>query len=369
MQYYGYTINTITTEDIQPEESKLKYEELKSSAKHMRWNENTAQVKEYLSHITEDNIDLYREIVRGNYGIFKDPDEKYQEIRGENNLYCSSIEVLEKNTPIILSLYRFYSIDTIKDIYNYCIDSKTNRINYTKIDRIRRFVNIEYNKKNNKLDFPIIKFVKEAQKFANEHPTVTQNDINVWLANYTVAYVNSIPDLVVDDNDYLESMFSIVQDLWKVVVNQGRPGKEGQILISPVDLKWDRKDLIRDTYGTETTHEFFIQNLEDEMKKDISDEVDVPLPEFDKKSKVTLESIKGDIKNIVHEGFDYSIYSEQDNSNVRFINRQNSSRKDDLMNNLKEETDTVEKEKLEQKDKDNYSLFSYKDLNSDDLPI
>ena len=94
MQYYGYTINTITTEDIQPEESKLKYEELKSSAKHMRWNENTAHVKEYLSHITEDNIDLYREIVRGNYGIFKDPDEKYQEIRGENNLYCSSIEVL-----------------------------------------------------------------------------------------------------------------------------------------------------------------------------------------------------------------------------------------------------------------------------------
>ena len=164
-------------------------------------------------------------------------------------------------------------------------------------------------------------------------------------------------------------MFSIVQDLWKVVVNQGRPGKEGQILISPVDLKWDRKDLIKDTYGTETTHEFFIQNLEDEMKKDISDEVDVPLPEFDKKSKVTLESIKGDIKNIVHEGFDYSIYSEQDNSNVRFINRQNSSRKDDLMNNLKEETDTVEKEKLEQKDKDNYSLFSDKDLNSEDLPI
>jgi len=369
MQYYGYTINTITTEDIQPEESKLKYEDLKSTAKHMRWNENTAQVKEYLSHITEDNIDLYREIVRGNYGIFKDPDEKYQEIRGENNLYCASIEVLEKNTPIILSLYRFYSIDTIKDIYNYCIDSKTNRINYTKIDRIRRFVNIEYNKKNNKLDFPIVKFVKEAQKFANEHPTVTQNDINVWLANYTVAYVNSIPDLVVDDSDYLESMFSIVQDLWKVVVNQGRPGKEGQILISPVDLKWDRKDLIRDTYGTETTHEFFIQNLEDEMKKDISEEVDVPLPEFDKKGKVTLESIKGDIKNIVHEGFDYSVYSEQDNSNARFINRQNSSRKDDLMKNLKEETDKVEKEKIEQKDKDDYSLFSDKDLNSEDLPI
>ena len=372
MQYYGYTINTITTEDNIDENRKLAIDAEKKSAKNMRWNENTKQVKDYLSHITEENIDLYREILKGNYSLFKDDDLKYKEVRGENNLYVESIEVLEKNTPIIMSLYRFYSINTIKDIYNFCIDAKTNRINYTKLDRIRRFINIEYNKQQNKLDFPILKFVSEAQKFANEHPSTTQQEINVWLAEYTCAYVNSIPNLVIEDKEYLEKMFSLVQDLWRVVINQGRPGKEGKILLIPVKLTWERKDLIINAYGKETTREFFLQNLEDEMKEDPKPaEIKAEeLPDFEKKGKVTLESIKDEIKDIIHEGFEYDIYSKLDNSNERFINKQHRNNKLEQMENIhKEEKEIKIKKENAVKNNDDYTLFSDQDISDGDLPI
>ena len=91
------------------------------------------------------NIDIYKELLKGSYSIFKDDEYKIE--REENNLYAKDIEILEKNIPIVIGLYKFYDCDTIKDIFEYCVEKKQNRINYRKLNRIRKFVQIESNRK------------------------------------------------------------------------------------------------------------------------------------------------------------------------------------------------------------------------------
>ena len=373
MQYYGYEVNTVIINKTITDDKKQQMDELKKSVKHRRWDENTQNVRKFLSHINDDNIELYREILKGNYSIFKDKGDNeygvsYEEFRAENKLYVESIEVLEKNTPIVLSLYRYYTIDTIKEIYDFCIDSKSNRLNYTKLDRIRRFVNIEANKRKHKLDFPILKFVVDAQKWANEHPTTTQNDINIWQANYATKYANSISGLIVQDVDYIEEIFRLVQDLWRVVIIQGRP-VNGKISISPFELRWIRKDILTNIYGDENTHTFFIQVLEDEMKAKEDEEEDYSnLADFEIKSKFNLDDIKNDIPNIIHSGYEYDVYSKQDGSNNRFMRKQENTKKTQLIEKIKEENDNSKKEIKDIK-KQNDNEFDDSLFKEENLPI
>ncbi len=373
MDYYGYTTSEITLKNTITDVKKLEIDDLKAKVKHRRWDENTQNTRKFLSHITDSNIDIYKEVLKGNYSIFKDPDEKYKEIRGENNLYVESIEIMEKNTPIVLSLYRFYSIETIKDIYEFCIDKKSNRLNHSKLDRIRRLVNIEYNKRLKKLDFPILKYVNDAQKFATEHPSVTKNEINMFNAKYTTSYANSIEGLVVQDNDYLEDIFAIVQDLWKCIIIEGKPNKQGNISITPFVLTWTRKDLLNDVYGDENTREFLIQCLEDEMDKKIEEEhlILEDLPDFEIKGKKTIEDVKPELKDVIHENFEYNKYAVDDGSNERFMRKQVNTYNKEILDKIELENQNKQKDNENNSDTIKDTLFDDKAFMDDksDLPI
>lgn len=349
MQYYGYTVNTEILNGELTEAGITELEEIKAKVKHARWDENTQKVRTFLSHITDDNIDIYKEIMKGNMAIFKDKGcnergESYEEIRGENNLWVESIEVLEKHTPIVVALYRFYTIETIKDIYEFCIDKKSNRLNETKLERIRRFISIEYNRKLHKLDFPVLKFVEDAQKFAKEHPQITKEEILEWLGKFTCSYANSIGGLVVEDTPYLEQIFELVQNLWRVIIVQGRPNK-GKISIEPFVLLWQRKDILSNLYGDENTHTFFIQVLEDEMKKSNEDDKEVPIGEFERKDNVKLADVINEIPQIVHSTFEYDDYSKLDHSNERFMIKQENTYQKPIVTKVKETNESKKHEK------------------------
>lgn len=368
MEYYGYNTSEVISEhrisDVTKEDIK---EELKR-IRHKRWDEYTQNVRKFLSHITDENIDIYKEVLKGNYTIFKD--DEYKEERGENNLYVESIEVIEKNIKIVLSLYRFYTIETIKEIYEFCIDSKSNRLNHTKLDRIRKFVNIEYNRKKKKLDFPILKYVKDAQEFALSHLQTTKDEIKMFNARYATTYANSIEGLVVQDQAYIDEIYQLVAELWPVIIVESKPNREGKVSITPFKLQWERKDILRDVYGDSNTHEFFIQVLEDEMDKKIEeDDVIEDLPEFERKGKLTIDDIKEELPNIIHKEFEYDVYSDLDDSNNRFMRRQKNMNNVDIMEKIKHENESNKEddEKVKTVEKNSDSLFTESELNG--LPI
>lgn len=377
MLYYGYAIDSKTFDRVISEETKVGIDEKKKEIKHRRWDEMTEGVKKFLSKITDDNIEYYREAANGSYQIFKDfgyndKGERYEDIREENELYVDSLEVLEKNAKYVLSFYRFYTIDTIKDIYNFCID-KNNRLNYSKLDKIDRFVKIEYNRQRNKLDFPILKFLKDAQSFAKKNPVVTQEQINKWQAIYAARYANSIGGLVVDDIKYFEQMFQLTKRLWGVVIIQSRP-RGGKITIAPFELSWTRKDILRDVYGLESTHEFLIQSLDDEIEKKVKedDEAEVPIPEFDIKANITLGDVLPEIPNIIHEGYSYDEYTVLDGSNDKFLQKQKNTQNIEQMIKMqaeKEGLDIAQDDlcKIEEEDKLKKEATLFDDIG--DLPF
>lgn len=350
MKYYGYVVNKIEHNDRIPEGNIEEVEEFLKSCRHIRYDYITKQTFKFLDHINDGNIDVYKELLRGDYAIFKDAE--YKEVREENNLYVEDIEILERNIPIILGLYKFYDCDTIRDIYEFCVDKKQNKINYSKLGRIRKFVNIEYNRQKKRIDFPVLKFIKDAQKFTRENTRTTTEVVQHFLADYAAKYANSITDLVVDDIDFLEQIFDLINELWKVIIIQTRP-KNGNITIIPFELIWERKDNLENIYGTFSTKEFFLQELVDNMKNDEVIVLDDELPELPHTEKKRLDEIKDELQNVIHKEFGYYDYSELDNSNERFLRKQRNtnSLRDTLFEQVDEDNDEIKK------DKQQYELF------------
>lgn len=318
MKYYGYHTSKIDDNERIPEDKIEWLEEYMKSCRHLRYDWWTNQTFILLDHLNDGNIDTYKELLKGDYALFKD--DKYKEERDEHNLYVESIEILERNIPIILGLYKFYTCDTIKEIYTYCIDKKQNKINYAKLDRIRRFVNIESNRRQKRLDFPVYKYIKDAQKFAKENPIISQESLTQWLANYSAKYANSIKDIVVEDIDFLEEIYDLICEIFNVVVIKGRPSK-GMIKISPFELLWERKNDLENLYGNLNTKEFFSDLMDNMVVTEDEDEV----PELEHTSKLQLKDVENELQNVVHKEFDYFEYSELDKSNERFMRKQENT--------------------------------------------
>ena len=360
INYYGYTTEIHDSNKEMSDANKERWDEYLRKAKSKRYNEVTDKTTKLLDAINDDNIDLYRELLRGNYELFKD--KKNEPIWGENGLYTESIEIMEKNLPIIISLYKYYDCETIKDIYKFCTDDKSNRINFTKLGRIRKFVGIESSIRKKRMDFPMYKFVKEAQRWARTNPEVSSNDINIWCSKFAAAYANSIKDLIVEDNEYFEQMFSLTKELFDCIIVKSRP-HGGMISIAPMELTWDRKDVIADVYGNYTTKEFFLQELVDEMKQE-SVEPEEELEDLPMESKVKLDDVKDELPSVIHKEYDYYVYSELDKSNERFLRKQeNTDKSKDFM--WKEEHEIKETQTKEQQP----DLFTSVEEEQSELPF
>lgn len=332
IKYFGYTISTIDHKEIITEDKKQDLAEYKKNCKSKKYNETTTQTFNFLNKINDNNIDIYREIIKGNLDIMRGKDENNTNIRNENNIYSESIEIVEKNTPIVLSLYKYYDCETIIDIFEYCIDEKQYRINYTKLNRIRKFIHIVNSIKNSRLDLPIYKFVTESKKFAIENKHTTKEVIENYLKNYAVKIANNVKNVVVEDNLYLKTIYEKLTELWKVIIIQSN-SKNNIINISPFELLWKTKDSLDNLYGGNITKTFFMQELLDEMKdSNVEDEEyfskideNTELPELEITPKVKLNDIKDEINNIVNSNFNYYVYSYNDGSNDRFMTKQKNT--------------------------------------------
>ena len=317
---FGYTIEEINSSKELTDDSKLQIDEYLKSCKRVRENFITDETFKFLEHITDDNIDLYKEIMKGNYEIFRS--DKYEATRGENNLYVENIEILEKNAPIVISLYKNFTLDVINEIYEFCVDKKRNRINYTKLDKIRAFVSLENKRKQKKIDMPVLKFLQDTKVWVEDHPDTTKEEIESFQKHYAVKYANSVKNVVVEDVIYLEEIYGFIKDLWNVVVVQSRP-KQGAIKIEMFDLLWETKNDINllNIYGNKATQSFFADILLDNMNPSEEEAAD----ELEHTEKKTLADVEQDLPNIVHSQYDYFKYSDLDGSNNRFLRKQENT--------------------------------------------
>lgn len=334
IRYFGYTIDNCSHEYIMTEQEREEFNEELKSCRNRMYNETTQQTYKLIKSMNDNNIDIYREILKGNLDILRGKDDNNKRIREDNAIYADNIEVVEKNVPIILSLYKYYSLETIESIYRYCTEKKTERINFAKLDRIKRFISIVNSIKKARLDFPIYRFVIDSKKFAIENCKTTKDTIDNFLTQYAVKIANNVKDLIVEDVGYLKMVNEKITNLFKVLVEQSRPVK-GQITLTPFELIWETKDIFDKEYGGISTKTFFLQELVDDMKDtDITEEkpfgyIDetVTLEELELTAKLTINdvNVQKEVANSVNKSYAYNEYSVQDGSNDRFMEKQKNT--------------------------------------------
>lgn len=354
MMNFGYVVESINSDKEVIEDKKEQLEAYLKETRHIRQDKFTKDTFTFLDHITEDNIDLYKELTKGNYELFKS--DKYEELRGDNNLYVESIEVLEKNIPFIITLYKWFNVETIKEIFRYCVESKTQLLNYSALDRICKFTRIEEQRKKKKLDFPVLRFLQDTKKWVEEDPARTKQDVSDYIDLYTCKYANTVKNVVVTDVAYLETIKKYVENLFDVIVIKGK-SKNYIYNLRMFELLWDKKDDIdlMNIYGDQNTKMFFAEQVIDTLNTDDYDEDEAP--DFEMAPKLQESDIEHEIPTIVHAEFDYFDYSEKDGSNNRFMRKQENTNK--IKNMFERPSDSV---KQDIDNKDNNSLFSEEEL-------
>ena len=157
----------------------------------------------------------------------------------------------------------------------------------------------------------MLKYITEARKWALANPYTTKQDIDMFIATWSANYCNMVEDVVVDDIQYLESIRDNMQQLWPVIIVQGRPRKN-IIPIKPFELLWQTKLQLNNIYGDMKTQSFFLEQLLGEpVEEETKENVEEVLPELEHTHKLKIEDVEDKLSELVSEEYDYNIYSNK----------------------------------------------------------
>lgn len=325
MRYYGYEVTTCEHNDRIPEDRLDELESYMKGCRQARYDYTTVQTMKFLDTLDDGTLDVYRDVLKGDYSVFR-TDTGQGPSAEDAAIYTDDIEIVEKNIPIVLGLHRFYDCPTIRDIFTYCVDGKSRRINYAKLERIRRFVGIEYQRRKKRLDLPVARVIRDMHDWANENPEPDCLALEEWQQKEATRYANTISGVVVEDIAFQKAVYEWYRDLFRVCVVQERP-RNGKVRISPLNLLWDRRKGLDGIYGKDDpTAQFFLQELTDNMDADKEQDEPEP-PMLTVTPKRRLKDISDELPGIIHTPYAYTEYSEEDGSNGRFRRRQENTRR------------------------------------------
>ena len=131
--------------------------------------------------------------------------------------------------------------------------------------------------------------------------------------------------VVVEDKEYLELLFELTKNLWKVIITQSRPHK-GIITITPFELLWQTKQELNNIYGNINTQTFFLEQLlGEEIVTEKEEQVEEVLGELPHTHKLKLEDVEKELPDLICKDFDYNTFSRIDGSNDRFLRKQENT--------------------------------------------
>lgn len=250
MEAYGYEIQAQDLREFQMEGME-DFADLKNMTK-LAYDDqltlNTTHIEELMDIITEDRLNIYKEVLRGKFDIRKG--SEWKEDLSSNKMIVKNVEVFEKVVPIFISLSKQYEMDKIRDIFEHC-RNKNGTFNFAAIGRIRTLVNMIYNDKNERLDLPIKQFMTEAYSFS-DRGTTTRTDFMNFLRDFTIKYATrastekiniTVASMTMDD------MLQKFEQIFKCLVKCGRVNKMGRFTMERVELLWPERTSLEESVG------------------------------------------------------------------------------------------------------------------------
>ena len=160
------------------------------------------------------------------------------------------IEVFEKVVPIVVSMSKMFRIDDIKSIFEFCTNTQ-GLYNFAAIHRLRTLINIVYNNKKNRLDIPIKDFMNDTYEFLDTHiqksgdSEAKRSEIMSFIDKFVMEYADKASDdtvLILRSPDTIKRMQDIMYNVFKCLVDIGRPGKGGVCKLAKNEILWKTKE-------------------------------------------------------------------------------------------------------------------------------
>lgn len=202
---------------------------------------NTKHIEELLDLITEDRLQVYRDVMMGKYEIKRG--SKWTEDPMGYTMTVKNVEIFEKVIPLFMSMSKMFDVPDIKSIFEYCRNND-NSYNFAAIKRIKLLTNIIYNAKKERLDLPINKFMNDTYRFVESHEKCKRKEIDKFICDFVEGYARDESDDQV--KIYLSPLTMVTMqenmyDIFKCLVNISRI-KNGMVELSKVELLWDAKE-------------------------------------------------------------------------------------------------------------------------------
>ena len=247
MQAYGYQISSQDLGEFQVEGTEI-FRDVKGLMRQAYDDKvalNTTHIEELMDLITEDRLNLYKDVLAGKYEIRKGVE--WKDDLTNHRLIVKNIEVFEKVIPIFISMSKQYKMDQIREIFEFC-RHKGGAFNFAAIKRIRTLVNIIYNDKNQRLDLPIKDFMNEAYEFA-DYKKVRKKELVDFIHSFATRYAHraSTRTILIEKSiKTVEELEEKFMTIFKCLVNISRPTRDGVITMERVELLWKERTFEED---------------------------------------------------------------------------------------------------------------------------
>ena len=204
---------------------------------------NTKHIEELMDLINENTLPVFKQVLGGLFDIKKGSDWKID--MSNEKLVVKNIEVFEKVIPFFMSFSKKYDCDEVKKIFEYC-RNKNNTFNFAALGRIRTLVNLIYNDKNNRLDFPLKEFMTDAYRFS-DRGMAKKNEIIEFCNMHAERYATreSKDNLIITHSLVtMEKLRDKFYKLFRCLVNVGKPSKKNGNMcpMERVELLWKEKE-------------------------------------------------------------------------------------------------------------------------------
>ena len=205
---------------------------------------NSKYVEELLGRVSEDRLEIYREVLHGGLEIRKGYDWKEDVLN--RTITVKSAEIFEKVIPPVLSMSKYYGITTIREIFEFCRNTESGNYNFAALGRIRTLINLQNSLEGSRLDLPIQKFMEGADKFIIESidGKRTKNEIDRFINDFTTKYAHlssSTKILIEQSTITMKFLGDVFNKLFRCLVKVGKPDGLGQVSLKKIELLWKKR--------------------------------------------------------------------------------------------------------------------------------
>lgn len=241
MKKYGYNFEVIEAPAfVCDDERGERLADVERDVKDMRAkvkSESQEHIDDLLEHIDESILNIYKETMQGGYMVIKGDD--YTEDHTNRILTVKDVDIFNIIIPILVSLNRFFHLNTVKLIFESCKTKK--KYNITALKRWRDFMILLSTSRNCYLDGFVTDYIHEIRELVDNNNVITKDLVDQFISSKAEEYINTHKSEHKSEA-IEENTRESFKKIFNCLVDVSRKDKQGNVKLNRRKMEWDTRD-------------------------------------------------------------------------------------------------------------------------------